>query len=98
MDPFTLLISIAASITALGVICKAVQLGYRRLRKLDEMYHELMQMPQHRADMAHFKEETLHELNYNSGTSLKDMVRSTHQMLEEHVNDPNAHTHTHTQE
>jgi hypothetical protein len=91
MEPLTLLISVAAAITALGVICKAIHIVYVRIRKMDEMYHELMQMPAHRADMASFKEQTLHELNYNSGSSLKDMVRSTKTMLEDHVNDPDAH-------
>lgn len=93
MTPLTLLIGIAAAITAVGVICKAAHIVYVRIRKMDEMYHELMQMPEHRAEMAMFKEQTLHELNYNSGSSLKDMVRSTKQLLEDHINDPDAHGH-----
>lgn len=91
MDAFDILVRIAAGLAAAGFLWKVIQIGYTRLKKLDEMYHELMQMPAHRAELTAFKEQTLHELSYNSGSSLKDMVRDIKRTGEEHVNDPDAH-------
>lgn len=94
MNLFDTLAQVAAGLAALGFFWKVGQLGYRRLKKLDEMYHELMQMPAHRAEMTVFKDQTLHELNYNSGSSLKDMVRDTKTAIEDHISNADAHNPT----
>lgn len=94
MDAFDILVRIAAGLAAAGFLFKVMHLGYKRLKKLDEMYHELMQMPAHRAEMTVFKDQTLHELNYNSGSSLKDMVRDTKTAIEDHISNADAHNPT----
>ena len=96
------LIATAGAVAGIGVIWhQFIKPLYRSIKRGEEVWESVNTIEPFQAEVREFMAEmrehrnfVTHELNYNSGSSVKDMTRATKTLIEQHVNNAELHRST----
>jgi hypothetical protein len=94
-----ILLGVAAAVGAIAVIWhQLIKPLWRSLKRGEQVWESVNTIEPFQAEVREFMTEmrehrdfVAHELNYNSGSSVKDMTRATKEMVESHINNPDLH-------